>query len=666
MKLFKTVNDMNAVKIQNDSLSKSILIVDDSRFSRNILRDIIKSEGYFNIMEAGDGLEAIEMAKQNSPEYIFMDVAMPKLDGLGAIPKILEIEPNAHIIMCTAMGQKSIIVEALKIGAIDYVIKPYKKENIVGVMNTHMYSSQKDGNVIPFKAVEKHSIPEKEPEEIVEEETSEELVEVEKLEISLAKEILVALVEDGKQENVLAEETFETHVEMEKLEATLESMKEEEPQGKLVEETMVALLGEEHGNALVEETLETIVNEEELENTFVKETLIALVDEKETVTALEEETLQVLVKEEKVKTTLEEETLQVLVNKEKLENTLQEGTLQISVEEEKMKTTLEEGTLQVLVEEEKIKTALEEGTLQAFVEEEKIKTALEKETLQAVVEVEKIKTALEEESLQAGVDKEEIETALEEETLQAVVGKEEIETALEDKALQAVVGKVEIKTSFEDKALQALVDKGKIKVALEEEALHILAEEEEIETTSEEEIVGTLVEEKVRETTIEVPEVISNITQFTYLWKNRFDSMEEDASNNKLRSETKASCERMSFLDFVNLQHDKFDCREENNSEREIMLGMISAYMCLDNRLQNDDILFGKRLFAYAGGIKIFTNNIVTKELNDRNEITMSVILDRFSNKAQTTFKVHPNKTSLSNAVLHLVQGKANRFFGQE
>jgi len=636
MKLFKTVNDMNAVKIQNDSLSKSILIVDDSRFSRNILRDIIKSEGYFNIMEAGDGLEAIEMAKQNSPEYIFMDVAMPKLDGLGAIPKILEIEPNAHIIMCTAMGQKSIIVEALKIGAIDYVIKPYKKENIVGVMNTHMYSSQKDGNVIPFKAVEKHSIPEKEPEEIVEEETSEELVEVEKLEISLAKEILVALVEDGKQENVLAEET------------------------------MVALLGEEHGNALVEETLETIVNEEELENTFVKETLIALVDEKETVTALEEETLQVLVKEEKVKTTLEEETLQVLVNKEKLENTLQEGTLQISVEEEKMKTTLEEGTLQVLVEEEKIKTALEEGTLQAFVEEEKIKTALEKETLQAVVDKEEIETALEEETLQAVVGKEEIETALEDKALQAVVGKEEIETALEDKALQAVVGKVEIKTSFEDKALQALVDKGKIKVALEEEALHILAEEEEIETTSEEEIVGTLVEEKVRETTIEVPEVISNITQFTYLWKNRFDSMEEDASNNKLRSETKASCERMSFLDFVNLQHDKFDCREENNSEREIMLGMISAYMCLDNRLQNDDILFGKRLFAYAGGIKIFTNNIVTKELNDRNEITMSVILDRFSNKAQTTFKVHPNKTSLSNAVLHLVQGKANRFFGQE
>jgi len=636
MKLFKTVNDMNAVKIQNDSLSKSILIVDDSRFSRNILRDIIKSEGYFNIMEAGDGLEAIEMAKQNSPEYIFMDVAMPKLDGLGAIPKILEIEPNAHIIMCTAMGQKSIIVEALKIGAIDYVIKPYKKENIVGVMNTHMYSSQKDGNVIPFKAVEKHSIPEKEPEEIVEEETSEELVEVEKLEISLAKEILVALVEDGKQENVLAEET------------------------------MVALLGEEHGNALVEETLETIVNEEELENTFVKETLIALVDEKETVTALEEETLQVLVKEEKVKTTLEEETLQVLVNKEKLENTLQEGTLQVPIEEEKIKTALEEGTLQVPEEEEKIKTALEKETLQAVVEVEKIKTALEGETLQAGVDKEEIETALEEETMQAVVDKEEIETALEGETLQAVVGKEEIETALEDKALQAVVGKVEIKTSFEDKALQALVDKGKIKVALEEEALHILAEEEEIETTSEEEIVGTLVEEKVRETTIEVPEVISNITQFTYLWKNRFDSMEEDASNNKLRSETKASCERMSFLDFVNLQHDKFDCREENNSEREIMLGMISAYMCLDNRLQNEDILFGKRLFAYAGGIKIFTNNIVTKELNDRNEITMSVILDRFSNKAQTTFKVHPNKTSLSNAVLHLVQGKANRFFGQE
>lgn len=161
MKLFKSANENSDYNIQRKLGSKppinrkGILIVDDSRFSRNILRDILKNEGYLVIGEAGDGLEAIELTKQKKPEYIFMDVEMPKLDGLGAISRILEIDSGVHIIMCTALGQKNIMVEAAKAGAKDFVIKPFKKENITGVLYDILSTKQKDSQIIPFNS--KHS-----------------------------------------------------------------------------------------------------------------------------------------------------------------------------------------------------------------------------------------------------------------------------------------------------------------------------------------------------------------------------------------------------------------------------------------------------------------------------------------------------------------------------
>ena len=80
---------------------------------------------------------------------------MPKLDGLGAIPPILAHDPDTYIIMCTALGQKRIIVEAAKAGAKDYVIKPYKKENIVGVLNLLIANEPKYSTVVPFKPAKK-------------------------------------------------------------------------------------------------------------------------------------------------------------------------------------------------------------------------------------------------------------------------------------------------------------------------------------------------------------------------------------------------------------------------------------------------------------------------------------------------------------------------------
>lgn len=161
MKLFKSANDNSDNNNQRSSNKapeinrNGILIVDDSRFSRKILKDILKNEGYLVVGEASDGLEAVEMTKQKKPEYIFMDVEMPKLDGLGAIPRILEIDSGVHIIMCTALGQKNIMVEAAKAGAKDFVIKPYTKDNIISVLDVIVKAKQKD--LQAKQSSEKHS-----------------------------------------------------------------------------------------------------------------------------------------------------------------------------------------------------------------------------------------------------------------------------------------------------------------------------------------------------------------------------------------------------------------------------------------------------------------------------------------------------------------------------
>ena len=106
MKLFKVMGDKSKEKPEPTIDRKGIMIVDDSRFSRNVLRDILVNEGFDVVGEAKDGLEAVELAAKLKPEFIFLDVEMPKLDGLGALPQLLSNDPGVNIIMCTALGQK--------------------------------------------------------------------------------------------------------------------------------------------------------------------------------------------------------------------------------------------------------------------------------------------------------------------------------------------------------------------------------------------------------------------------------------------------------------------------------------------------------------------------------------------------------------------------------
>jgi len=111
-----------------------ILVVDDAAFMRMIIKDTLKKLGYDDVEEAADGLIAIEKYQQLNPDLVMLDVTMPNLDGIGALKAIKEMDPNAKIVMCSAMGQESMVVEAIKLGALDFIVKPFKPDRIAKTM----------------------------------------------------------------------------------------------------------------------------------------------------------------------------------------------------------------------------------------------------------------------------------------------------------------------------------------------------------------------------------------------------------------------------------------------------------------------------------------------------------------------------------------------------
>ncbi len=104
-----------------------ILVVDDAAFMRLVLKDILKNLGYSNILEASDGLMAVEQYKKFRPDLVTMDVNMPKMDGIQALKQIIKINPMAKIIMVTAVEQRYIVQEAIRNGAKDYIVKPFDR-----------------------------------------------------------------------------------------------------------------------------------------------------------------------------------------------------------------------------------------------------------------------------------------------------------------------------------------------------------------------------------------------------------------------------------------------------------------------------------------------------------------------------------------------------------
>ena len=117
----------------------NILIVDDSRTSRKMLRNLLEENGHVVVGEAKDGQEGVDLAKELNPDVITLDITMPVLDGIGALELIKQDNPNAKVIMVTAAGQKDKIDKAVKLGASEFVSKPYEPklflDTIDAVMN---------------------------------------------------------------------------------------------------------------------------------------------------------------------------------------------------------------------------------------------------------------------------------------------------------------------------------------------------------------------------------------------------------------------------------------------------------------------------------------------------------------------------------------------------
>ncbi|MCT4584013.1 MAG: response regulator [Peptostreptococcaceae bacterium] len=112
-------------------MGKGILLVDDAAFMRMMIKDILSKNGYDILGEAENGAKAIEKYKEVSPDLVIMDITMPEVDGIQAVKEIRGIDPNAKIIMCSAMGQQSMVIEAIQSGAKDFIVKPFQADRIL-------------------------------------------------------------------------------------------------------------------------------------------------------------------------------------------------------------------------------------------------------------------------------------------------------------------------------------------------------------------------------------------------------------------------------------------------------------------------------------------------------------------------------------------------------
>ena len=117
-------------------MGKKIMLVDDAAFMRMMIKDTLKKNGYTDIVEAGNGEQAIETYQAERPDLVLMDITMPVMDGLEALKRLKEIDPSAQVVMCSAMGQEAMVVDALKLGAKDFIVKPFKPDRIMKTVST--------------------------------------------------------------------------------------------------------------------------------------------------------------------------------------------------------------------------------------------------------------------------------------------------------------------------------------------------------------------------------------------------------------------------------------------------------------------------------------------------------------------------------------------------
>ena len=108
-----------------------ILLVDDAAFMRKVVKDGLSKAGYTDLHEAVDGADAVEKFNSLKPDLVLMDITMPNMDGLEALKAIRAADGNANVVMCSAMGQETMVIDAIRSGAKDFIVKPFKGERVL-------------------------------------------------------------------------------------------------------------------------------------------------------------------------------------------------------------------------------------------------------------------------------------------------------------------------------------------------------------------------------------------------------------------------------------------------------------------------------------------------------------------------------------------------------
>src|SRR3569833_4600237 len=112
-------------------MSQKILIVDDAAFMRMMIKEILTKNGYNVVGEAQDGAQAVEKYKELRPDLVPMDITMPEMDGIHALKEIRSFDSNARVIMCSAMGQQAMVIDAIQAGAKDFIVKPFQADRVI-------------------------------------------------------------------------------------------------------------------------------------------------------------------------------------------------------------------------------------------------------------------------------------------------------------------------------------------------------------------------------------------------------------------------------------------------------------------------------------------------------------------------------------------------------
>ena len=112
-------------------MANGILVVDDASFMRMMIKDVLSKNGFTILGEAENGLKAVEKYKELQPELVIMDITMPEMDGIQAVKEIKKINSAAKIIMCSAMGQQAMVIEAIQAGAKYFIVKPFNADRVI-------------------------------------------------------------------------------------------------------------------------------------------------------------------------------------------------------------------------------------------------------------------------------------------------------------------------------------------------------------------------------------------------------------------------------------------------------------------------------------------------------------------------------------------------------